>query len=352
MAWRFYPDDAYDFKLVGTHTDVMVQVKFVIRRILESRAALMPIIFVDDSILNRLISHLQHFYCTFQAKVRYDHMPLLSRLPKVITSRTYPIRSTKTVIHKQKYSSFQLDQLENIFQASDDVQGMFFQYYDIYRSDCERLTIVPDTRQMFGQLMNLKFPTYRLKSTGSKASHNVKIVSGVKPINVDIIQFRELGLDAHFDNWIEAECQLDPNLDDWSILLKLNFNEFSRNTFYDQESANSFGRHILALPGVSKKRVDNINAPQYILVLYDAPPRSVTKYRGIKRKHPDQHDVSLEQNNNSTHTLLYQLFVTFPLTPNLRNLTSFRINGSLRTLSRKLALEQVGRNCWQISIIF
>lgn len=162
---------------------------------------------------------------------------------------------------------------------------------------------------MFGQLLTLKFPTYRLKSTTSKHSRGVKIVSGVKPVGVDLLDFRELGLQKHFDDWVSSQCALDEHLQDWSILLRMNFAEYSVNTFFDQESLTSFGRHILALPGVSKERVKNINTPAYILKLPDSPPATVTKYRGIKRKYPDEHDIALERDNHSKHSLLYDFFV-------------------------------------------
>lgn len=60
--------------------------------------------------------------------------------------------------------------MEEIFQPCEDAKGMFFQFYEIYQADCQRRNILADSKQMFGQIMSLKFPTYRLKSTGSKAS--------------------------------------------------------------------------------------------------------------------------------------------------------------------------------------
>lgn len=213
------------------------------------------------------------------------------------------------LLSNQKSSFLQFDQLEKLFEPCQQTKGLFFQFYDIYKSDCDKLNINADTRQMFGQLMNLKFPTYHLKSTTSKDSLGVKIISGVKPITIDLLQFRELGLEKHFNEWISSQCQVNKNATDWGILLKLNFQEYSRNKFFEGERSNSIRRNLLALPGVTKERVKRINTPQYILQLHESPPQTVSKYRGVKRKHTDGHDIALEQDNHSVHSLQYSLFV-------------------------------------------
>lgn len=61
MGCRFYPEDAFAFNLLGANSQAMVQVKFVTRRILESRAALIPYVFVTNNVLQRLIDHLNIF---------------------------------------------------------------------------------------------------------------------------------------------------------------------------------------------------------------------------------------------------------------------------------------------------
>lgn len=160
----------------------------------------------------------------------------------------------------------------------------------------------------------------------------INIISGIKPVGVEVEKFRELGLKTHFNEWIRTECVQDSRFEDWGILLKFNFDNYSRDTWFKNETPTSFGRHILWVEGVTKERIKRINTPEYIISLHNSVPQTVTKYHGIKRKHSDEHDIGLEAKKHSKHSLLYHLFVSinqsaYCITRFLTNILSLRMNG-------------------------